>query len=321
MTTWEKKKFWDFFGAQRTTNGFRARQCETPQRNLTTLTRRDRLAVAWSSDLRHCDWTRDPKRRKDDERSSVSSLVTLFNSIGWAENCHFPPRPSHLLIMHIMQTEEKKRRQIAIEKSSPTNSATALKGQIWLVELLFRKEGLILRAGNGKNKNKNKSRAFYFFLFIFFFLRDNRPNNSQDKTSVTDTKTCRMHEKIKKIRTELSRIPCSLSLAMFATRCFALRAVWFFSPLLRAARQASSQVGGSAPELWSAWSPSQVWKVNLRYSVSSTASTVGYNSFPVDMKPWNRIFDPLRVMTAPLKTDCSVCCSYRSNSNWTRASV
>lgn len=73
-----------------------------------------------------------------------------------------------------------------------------------------------------------------------------------------------MHEKIKKIRTELSRIPCSLSLAMFATRCFVLRAVWFFSPLLRAARQASSQVGGSAPELWGAWSPSQVWKVNLR---------------------------------------------------------
>lgn len=105
-----------------------------------------------------------------------------------------------------------------------------------------------------------------------------------------------MHERIKKIRTELSRIPCSLSLAMFATRCFALLAVWFFSPLLSAARQASSpassQVGGSAPELWGAWSPSQVWKVNLRHSVSSTASTAGYNSFPVDMKPWNRIFDP-----------------------------
>lgn len=44
----------------------------------------------------------------------------------------------------------KQKRQWSTRRSLPINSATALKGQVWLVELLFRKEGLIWKRNTNK---------------------------------------------------------------------------------------------------------------------------------------------------------------------------
>lgn len=124
----------------------------------------------------------------------------------------------------------------------PINSATALKGQVWLVELLFRKEGLILK------RNSKRSCQLSFFCCKSHFA---------SKCYTESTSCCGGAKTVRYVRNS-DGSHARLAAPCFATVCFASGGVCLFTARRHATRHSSGR-----SVLWPAQSKEVHWEIRI----------------------------------------------------------